>query len=223
MRPVTLVLVRHGESEWNLAGRWQGHGGSGLTQLGHRQAAAAARAVAARHPDAMLVARSDLLRVAQTSEPLEELLGVPVVVDRRLRELDVGSWSGLTHDEIRVSDRERFDAWQRGDDVAMGGGERRGDLVRRVDEALRDLIVRVERGGGGTAVVVAHGGTIRAAAAGLLERDAWQWDDFGGVANASVTELGWVQGRARILRWASTDHLEGDLDDRTHADVSAPR
>lgn len=222
---VRFVLVRHGESEWNLAGRWQGHGGSGLTPLGRRQAEAAAAEVAGRYPEAAVVARSDLQRVVETAAPLEARLGAPVVVDRRLRELDVGSWSGRTHEEIMAADPEGFAAWRRGEDVRFGGGERQRDLVRRVASALGDLRRRLSAGGG-TAVVVAHGGTIRAAAAALLGVEDGNWQHLGGVGNGSVTEFvvdGADGARARLVAWAHVDHLPGDLDDRLHAEATGPR
>lgn len=222
MSAVTFVLVRHGESEWNVSGRWQGHGGTGLTRLGRRQARAVAEWVAARHPDAAVLARSDLQRVEETAAPLEMLLRAPVVVDPRLREMDVGSWAGLTYEEIRQRDPHVIEAWQRGEDVACGGGECKADLVARVRDALGDLAGRLAGHGGGTAVVVAHGGTIRAAVTALLDRDGWEWAS-GGVANGSVTELRCDDTGARLLSWAASAHLPDALGEPPRAGAGVPR
>lgn len=215
-----LVLVRHGESHWNAEQRWQGHDGSGLTQRGRDQAAAVAAVTVERYPDVALLARSDLERVAETAAPLEERLDVPLVVDPRLRELDVGSWAGRTRAAVAEHDPEGFAAWERGDDVVIGGGERIGDLRRRVAAALRDLADRVARAGGGTALIVTSGGCIRAAAATLLDLDGQAWQDLPAVANGSLTEFRYRAGRARLVRWAGTDHL--DTADAVTAGVAPP-
>lgn len=205
---IRLVLVRHGESHWNAEQRWQGHDGTGLTERGRRQAEAVAAVVADRYADVTLLARSDLERVAETAAPLEDRLARPVVVDPRLRELDVGTWAGMTRAAIAEHDPDGFAAWERGDDVVIGGGERIGDLRRRVAAALHDLADRAARAGGGTAVVVTSGGCVRAAAATLLDLDGWAWQDLPGVANGSLTEFRYRAGRARLVRWAGTDHLD---------------
>src|SRR5207302_10768657 len=92
-----LLLVRHGESEWNAVGRWQGWADPPLSELGQRQAAVAARAVGA--VDAIV--SSDLQRASQTAAIIAGELGIgPVVVDVALRERAAGTSTGLTRDEI---------------------------------------------------------------------------------------------------------------------------
>jgi broad specificity phosphatase PhoE len=95
--PTRILLVRHGQSEWNLSGRWQGQADPPLTDLGRSQARAAARSLGT--VDAIW--SSDLQRAAETATILAGELGVgPVVVDPDLRERDAGEWSGLTRVEI---------------------------------------------------------------------------------------------------------------------------
>jgi probable phosphoglycerate mutase len=95
--PVRILLVRHGQSEWNALGRWQGQADPPLSDLGRRQAAAAAKALGT--VDAVFA--SDLVRAADTAAIIAGELGVgPVVIDPALRERDAGEWSGLTRAEI---------------------------------------------------------------------------------------------------------------------------
>jgi broad specificity phosphatase PhoE len=92
-----VLLVRHGQSEWNLSGRWQGQADPPLTDLGRTQARSAARALGT--VDAIWT--SDLQRAAETAAIVSAELGVgPVVIDPDLRERDAGEWSGLTRDQI---------------------------------------------------------------------------------------------------------------------------
>lgn len=92
-----VLLIRHGQSEWNAAGRWQGQADPPLTDLGRAQARHAARSLGAVDE----IASSDLQRASETAEILAEELGIgPVVLDADLRERDAGEWSGLTREEI---------------------------------------------------------------------------------------------------------------------------
>src|SRR5580765_6857553 len=94
----TLVLVRHAESTWNAEGRWQGHADPPLSDAGRAQAEALAEDLAGERFDAVYT--SDLARAAQTAEIIARRFGLPAVSDPALREVDVGSWSGLTREEV---------------------------------------------------------------------------------------------------------------------------
>ena len=92
-----VLLLRHGQSEWNAVGRWQGHADPPLTALGRAQALAASRSLGTL--DAALA--SDLIRARETAEVVTGQLGVgPVLIDERLRERDAGEWTGLTRAQI---------------------------------------------------------------------------------------------------------------------------
>lgn len=94
-----ILLVRHGESEWNALGRWQGQADPPLTDAGRNQALLAARALGQLD----VIAASDLLRAHHTAELIAAELGIgPVQVDARLRERDAGEWSGLTRPEVHA-------------------------------------------------------------------------------------------------------------------------
>jgi broad specificity phosphatase PhoE len=147
-----LLLVRHGESTWNVAGRWQGQSDPPLSDLGERQAAAAA-ATFTDLPD--VVWTSDLVRARRTAELLAAPHPLPSPrSDARLRERDVGAWSGLTRDEIEVG----WPGWL-ADRRSPEGFEGDDRLVERALAALHDIVAAAP---GATVVVVSHGGVIRA-------------------------------------------------------------
>jgi probable phosphoglycerate mutase len=147
--PTRVLLVRHGQSEWNASGRWQGQADPPLTNLGRLQAQEAANALGAL--DAIWA--SDLQRAAETALTIANALGVgPVVVDEDLRERDAGEWSGLTRDEID----ERFPGYL-ADHRRPPGWESDEDLLARGLRALRRIGREVP---GGDVVAVTHGGLI---------------------------------------------------------------
>ena len=170
-----ILLVRHGESEWNAVGRWQGQADPALSELGIRQAVAAAEAVGA--VDAIV--SSDLSRAAETARIISELTGVgPVLVEPGLRERNVGEWSGLTHDEIEARWPGAIGAWRRGELASPPGGETNDDIRERVEAALVGIATSFA---GAEVLAVSHGGVMR-----LLERthgidDAPMFANLGGV------------------------------------------
>jgi len=164
MPPTTILLARHGETDWNAVGRWQGHTDRPLTEQGRRQAAALAERLANVEIDA--VYSSDLLRAVETAEPVARRLGLPLQTLPELREVDVGTWAGLTRDEVaeRFPDGfRRWSEWQTGWD----DGETYDEMGERVVGAILRL---ADEHPGGRILVVSHGGAIRAlhaAAAGI--------------------------------------------------------
>jgi probable phosphoglycerate mutase len=163
-----LLLIRHGESTWNAAGRWQGWGDPPLSERGRTQAAALAARVAGAGI-ARLVS-SDLVRAAETADILAVALGLPAERDPRLRERDLGRWSGLTEEEIRAAypdELARFRA--REAELRPGGGEARAEFVARVAPALSDLAASARSS---PVAVVTHMGVIRLFAPGLRPANA---------------------------------------------------
>jgi phosphoserine phosphatase len=151
-----LLLVRHGETDWNAERRFQGHADPPLNDVGRRQARALADELAGERIDAVYT--SDLARARETAAILAEPRGIRVVALPELREIDVGEWQGLTWPDIegRFPDgalawRERGHGWE--------SGETYEQLAERVVPALRRIAVAHPEG---RAVVVGHGGTIRA-------------------------------------------------------------
>jgi broad specificity phosphatase PhoE len=148
-----LYLVRHGEAESNAEQRFGGWSPVPLTARGRRQADAAAKALVARNPTAIL--SSDLARAQQTATPIAAATGLPLVLDPRLRERSVGVFDGLLFTEAA----ERYpDAWQRmvarDPDAVPEGAETVDAVFARVTAAI-DSIVAAHTGG--RVVVVTHG------------------------------------------------------------------
>lgn len=167
--PRRLLLLRHGETQANLDGVWQGHLDVALTERGLDQAAAVARAVAAYRP--VRVVSSDLHRAARTADAVARACHLDVDLDPRWREFDVGQWTGLTSaDVIARHPAERLAAL-RGEEQRRGiDGEGPAQVRARVTPALTDLIAGL--GAGQCAVIVSHGGTIRILAGVLLGLDS---------------------------------------------------
>jgi broad specificity phosphatase PhoE len=147
--PARVLLVRHGQSEWNAIGRWQGQADPPLSDLGRLQAREAAQAIGA--VDA--VWSSDLQRAVGTAHIIAEHVGVgPVVVDPDLRERDAGAFSGLTREEIE----ERFPGYLAAR-RRPPGWEADQHLLARALGVLDRIAAEVP---GGDVLVVTHGGLI---------------------------------------------------------------
>ena len=151
-----LLIVRHGESEWNAAGKWQGWADPALTADGEEQARAAVPAL--RDQRLQAVACSDLRRARRTAEILAEGLGLgPVHVDEGLRERNVGDFSGLTTAEIEARWPGVLADWRSGRIQQPPNGEG-AEFVDRVLAAIDRLATQFS---GQRVLVVAHGGLIR--------------------------------------------------------------
>ena len=155
MTPTRLLLARHGETDWNRVGRWQGHADPPLNETGRRQAAGLADRLAGDGIAA--VYSSDLARARETARTVAHRLRLGVVEDPALREIDVGSWSGLTRAQVAERFPEGYARWLEGE---IGhDGETREQLAGRVVGAARTI---AGRHAGETVLVVTHGGVIRA-------------------------------------------------------------
>ena len=150
MTETTILLVRHGETDWNLEGRVQGHSDRPLNDTGHTQAQALAEQLAGEPLDAVYA--SDLLRALDTARPAAYAHGLPVLPLPGLREKNFGTWEGLTDFEIR----ERFPESKVG---PWGDAETTEEVATRVLASLREV---AERHPGGHVLVVTHGGPLRA-------------------------------------------------------------
>jgi len=138
----TLLLVRHGETDWNAERRYQGHADIPLNARGREQAHALAERLAGEALDAIY--SSDLSRARVTAEIVGDRLDVPVVADPDLREIDVGAVEGLTFD-----DRRALDGWQ---------GEPKEHHAERILRAIRRI---ADLHPNGRVLVVTHGGSMR--------------------------------------------------------------
>lgn len=181
----TLLLVRHGETDANVSGTWQGATDHPLNARGRAQARATARRLAQEHSDIAVVYTSPLRRAAETATIIAEVLGPPPVhVDTRLSEYNLGEWEGLTYEVLR--DEKRL--WERmANDPhwAPPGGESVHAFATRVVAALQDA---VRNHLGQKVLIVSHGGAIATALAILLEGNASLWARYQ-MANCAITEV----------------------------------
>lgn len=156
----TLLLARHGETDWNHDHRWQGHTGAPLNETGRRQAAE----LAARVTDVDAAYSSDAERAYETALVVASRHGLQVEIDPRLREVDFGLWEGLTRAEIDERFRGGFSRWSSGESATPDGGESDEAMADRVLDALHDIAARHPRA---RVLVVTSGGPIRAVEAQL--------------------------------------------------------
>lgn len=213
-----FLFARHGETVDNARRVFQGQAGSGLNRLGRVQAARLGERLRPS-PPALIVA-SDLERAVETAQIVAAATGAPVELERGLREVDVGSWTGLGYDEVKERYPEEWAAWDRGLDVRRGGGETYRELADRVVAAVAAIAERhpPESVAGKSILLVSHGGSIRSFVARILE--SAPLDVLGGVANTSLTSVERLAGRTplhRLHSWNDIAHLEG-LVAEEHAD-----
>jgi broad specificity phosphatase PhoE len=159
-----LVMWRHGETDYNASGRMQGHLDSALTDVGRNQARFAVPALARFSPD--IVVASDLRRATDTATTFTEATGVPLRVDKRLRETNLGIW-------------QTDPTW------TPPGGEARVEVANRASEVVAELDESTED----TAVLCAHGGLITALTGYLMELPVSTWAKLGGIGNCHWTVL----------------------------------
>lgn len=163
-----VLIWRHGETEQNAAGIYQGQLDTSLSARGRAQAATAAQLLAQRSL-ARLVA-SDLTRAATTAATLASATGLTVEPDRRLREIDVGRWQGLTHPEVRARFPELQAELEQGQDVRRGEtGERVRDVAARMRAVFDEVVATQEPDS--TVVLASHGLAGRALVADVLGMD----------------------------------------------------
>jgi probable phosphoglycerate mutase len=187
----TILLARHGETDWNSERRWQGHADRPLNDVGREQAHELAETLSDRAID--VVYSSDLARAHETALIVARRRGLPVEVDSGLREVDVGDWAGRQLTEIEAVDPEAFGRWQQGR-KAWNGGESYEEMGERVVAAVLRLAARHP---GQTILIVTHGGSIRAcrATAAGLDYAASRLSAIGSMANCEVAELHVTDGR----------------------------
>jgi len=190
----TVYLARHGESDWNVERRWQGHADRPLTEKGRRQA----EELAGRLVDVRLEAvyASDLRRAWETAEAVAQPRGLPVVRLPELREVDVGSWGGLTREECESRFPAEFSLWREGG-AGWNDGESYEDMSARILDAVRTIAAEHPEG---SVLVVSHGGPIRAVHAQALGVDIATHRRTGPVEpNARLSAIEVEDGRFRRL------------------------
>ena len=180
MTPRRVLLWRHGRTAWNVEHRFQGQADPPLDEVGRAQSTVAAALLAAFSPVAIV--SSDLRRAVQTAQPLAARLGLPVALDRRLRERSLGRWEGLTRDEVGRRHPQEYAHWLAGREDCQHGSEQRADLGERAVAALSATV-------GETVVLVTHSATAIALTGRLLGLPVPAWRAVGPLANCHWSEL----------------------------------
>jgi glucosyl-3-phosphoglycerate phosphatase len=193
---VRVLLLRHGQTAWNTERRFQGHTDIPLDETGLAQAERAGRLLAALRPDAIFA--SDLSRATATAAPLARLTGLPVSLDKDLRERHGGVWEGLNDTEIRTRYPVEHASWTPPD------GEPTDVVANRVAGALQRIAGSLTAGQLG--VVVSHGAAIRLGMSRFIGLPQDLWGVIGPLSNCSWS----VMDRRRGI-WRVLEHNAGTL------------
>lgn len=217
--PTTLLLLRHGETEWNLSGRWQGQAAdTPLTELGRQQARIVAGRLRSYSIDAIY--SSDLLRAYETAEIIGQALGVaPIIADPALRESDIGGWTGLTWDEITVRFPHEVAAMFAGQEVRRGGGESYAELQARLAVAAERIAARHP---GQTVLLVSHGAALRSLVAHVLDASLAQMHRIAIGGNTALSVVQMRNGHLRLISYNDTAHLDNGLFQEASAEGAQP-
>jgi len=167
---VLVAITRHGETTWNMEGRYQGRLESALSALGVRQAEALAERMSADPPQRIV--SSPLLRCTATAQFVATRVNVPIETDDRLIEIAHGDWEGRLRDDLAANDPERYRTWrERPAEVSFVGGESLRDVMERWKDFARSL--RPDR----PTLIVTHDAVVRCAILDITRRpleEFWQ-------------------------------------------------
>lgn len=180
----TWWLIRHGETDFNLNGRFQGSIDELLNETGQTQAASLIPRLKEMNFDAIYA--SDLTRVKQTAHFALNGESDSIAYDARLREMDFGKWEGLKWEEIREQYPEEFAIWTQDREQNPHGGERVSDIAQRVSAFMDEL--REQYQDEEQILIFAHGGTIAIILTLLFEIDTSKWWQFR-LQNCSLNEV----------------------------------
>jgi probable phosphoglycerate mutase len=213
-----LVFVRHGVTDWNAEGRWQGRLDPPLSERGRREAQMVAGRLAA-DPDLRpaRILSSTLARASETAAIIGGSVGVEPEPDARLVEIGAGEWEGRTHAELAAIDGERYRAWR----TTPGYGPPGGEPIPEATERIRSILDHVAASHTWPVLLVSHGGTLRIFARLLLDLSAERAEavDIDNASVSSAVRSG--TGTWRLERWNDELHLLGR--ERTHVDEAEGR
>lgn len=182
-----LYLVRHGETDWNATGRWQGHTDVPLNERGFQQARLLAQRLLDEGVRFDAIYSSDLTRAYQTAWEIGSLLKVAVQLWPPLREIDMGAWSGLTREEIHARYPDEYTRLERGEDIRRGiNGETKAAMRQRVTHSVEAMVAQHP---GETLALVTHGGPVRALVSYVAERYGGTVSQANQIGNTSLTTL----------------------------------
>ena len=206
-----VVLWRHGQTDWNMVNRFQGHSDIPLNEVGRYQVKHAAEILAGMNPTAII--SSDLGRARDTAQALADLVGLSVRTDENLRETNGGMWEGKTGAENRAEDFQNFIRWIDGDDNPAGTtGEKRSEVA---DRAIKVIKRELEGKSDQLLIVATHGGTARCVLGQLLQLPVTHWGVIGGLSNAS-----WSILERNPRQWNLMEHNAGSIPEPVYGEES---
>ncbi|MBI3165761.1 MAG: alpha-ribazole phosphatase [Chloroflexi bacterium] len=200
-----LLLTRHGQTDWNIARRYQGHSNTGLNQTGIQQAEQLARRLSSETIHAIY--SSDLSRAVDTANRIQILqqTAKAVATDMRWRELSFGDWEGMTYEEMSAHSPELFDAWMKDSlTVSTPNGETHKQLAERVKSAFDELKANHKDE---TVLVVGHSGSMQTLLALLLGVDLSRYWQFR-ISQASLSELTVYDDAVTLNLFNDISHLK---------------
>ncbi|MGV3654176.1 MAG: histidine phosphatase family protein [Noviherbaspirillum sp.] len=202
-----ILLIRHGETAWNVERRLQGQIDIVLNTEGERQAAALGRALAQESLDAIY--SSDLRRTMQTAQGIAGPRRMAVLPERALRERCYGALEGLLHGEVEQRYPQAYAAWRARDpDSRFPDGERRAETLREFYRRAVDAVTSLaERHPHGKIALVTHGGVLECVYRAARAMDLEAPRDFD-IRNAAINRLSWDGAGWQIAAWSETVHLE---------------
>lgn len=198
-----VVFIRHGQTEWNIAGRFQGQSDIALTEEGKQQAQLLAKNFPVEHIDAIY--SSDLQRAMFTAQAVADKFQLPVHPEKAFRELSFGDYEGLTYKEIAARDAKCLECfWTRPDLLHFPHGETFAQVQQRAITRLKEILAEND---GKTIVIAAHGAVLRTILATAMHIDlryAWHLRQF----NTAVSIVNYDDnGEAWVELINSTAHL----------------
>jgi len=203
-----IYLVRHGETTWNLAGRYQGRLESALSALGVRQGFALAdyffRRLTRGDSIPARAISSPLLRCTATAHFVTARLGISLDIDERLTEIAHGTWEGRFRDELAQNDRDRYRAWREDPaHVAFENGETLAEVRARWRAFVATILAETR-----DLLIVSHDAVIRCA---LLDAANRHLDEFWrpSVENAAFARLESDGAELRVVEECVVTHLTG--------------
>jgi len=211
MMITTVLLIRHGQTDWNKIGRWQGHTDIPLNDRGHQQARLLAHRLATW--PISVIYTSDLKRAVQTADPLGAKLGLVPIKEPALRERNGGFFQGLTREELQA----RFgEEWRRvrQDGLAPPNGESDLDLAMRVEAAFQQMVNRHK---GDMIAMISHGGALKVLISHILGLPLGQPAPFSlsgntGLSIVKTNENGSILTLLNDVSHLENDHIEGLAD-----------
>jgi len=213
-----LIAIRHGETEWNNQGRFQGHMNSALNEQGLAQARALAMRLSAERID--LLISSDLGRALQTASVVAMRTGHEIVVEPRLRERRMGIFQGLTAAEVEARYPEEYARFKSRDpDYVIPGGESMRELFARSVACFSEL---AERYAGSTLAAVTHGGMLAMLYRHVTAMPLDAPRNFA-LPNTGINRLRHRGGACQTQDWGDIAHLDAALDDPEQASRDTPR